>query len=54
MIYISKKEWKAIPLDYKGISIQKPMVKVVFEGCVPGHQNGGTNLLFEHEHFEIV
>ena len=52
MIYITKSEWAAIPSDYKGRSIYDKNVRVVFAGCVM--KGGGTNLLFEHKHFEIV
>ena len=56
MYTLTQKEWDKIPKDYKGYSLTKPQVRVVFEGCLPQNKNsgkGGTNLLFEHEHFKI-
>ena len=55
MYYIKKSEWEKIPNDHKGESINNKGVKVVFEGSIPGNNGkGGTTLLFEHRHFEIV
>ncbi len=52
MYYIKKSEWKAIPSDYKGRSIFNKSVRTVFAGCIV--KGGGTTLLFEHKHFEII
>ena len=55
MYYIKKSDWNKIPNDYKGQSIRVKNVKTVFEGAIPeNHGKGGTTLLFEHKHFEIV
>lgn len=50
MIYIKKSEWAKIV--YKGRSITNPSIRTVFAGCVI--KGGGTTLLFEHKHFEII
>lgn len=55
MYYIKKSDWNKIPNDYKGQSIRDNNIKTVFEGAIPeNHGKGGTTLLFEHKHFEIV
>lgn len=58
MYYIKKSEWNRMAQehpDYCGTSIHDPNVHVVFEGAIPGNNGkGGTALLFEHKHFEIV
>lgn len=55
MYYIKKSDWEKIPSDYKGTSILNKNIRVVFEGSIPGNKGkGGTTLLFEHEHFEII
>lgn len=50
MYYITKSQWAKIV--YKDRSIYNPNIRTVFEGCLI--KGGGTTLLFEHEHFEIV
>lgn len=50
MYYITKSKWNKI--IYKDRSIYDRNIRTVFEGCLVA--GGGTNLLFEHEHFEIV
>ncbi len=52
MIYIYQSEWREIPSDYKSKSIYDPNVRTVFAGCIIS--GGGTTLLFEHKHFEII
>ncbi len=55
MYYIKQSDWKRIPNDYKGKSIEDKTIKVVFEGAIPENKGkGGTTLLFEHQHFEII
>ena len=55
MYHIKKSDWNRIPNDYKGQSIRDKNVKTVFEGAIPEKDGkGGTTLLFEHKHFEIV
>ena len=55
MYYITKTDWEKIPSDYKGRSICHPELRMVFEGVIPGNNGkGGTTLLFEHKHFEII
>ena len=55
MYYIKQSDWVRIPNDYKGKSIEDKTTKVVFEGAIPESKGkGGTTLLFEHKHFEII
>lgn len=54
MYTITKDQWKKIPNDYKGISINDPKIKVVFGCFIPGYTGNSTNLLFEGKHFKIV
>lgn len=58
MYYIKRSEWKEMELehpDYCGTSVHDSNVHVIFEGSIPGNNGkGGTTLLFEHKHFEIV
>jgi len=57
MYYIKQSEWKEMlkHKDYVGKSISNPDVYCCFEGFIPGNMGkGGTTLLFEHTHFEIV
>lgn len=58
MYYIKRSEWKEMELehpDYCGTSIHDSNIHVIFEGLIPGNNGkGGTTLLFEHKHFEIV
>lgn len=55
MYYIKQSDWERIPNDYKGKSIEDKTTKVVFEGAIPENKGkGGTTLLFEHQHFEII
>lgn len=52
---ITRKEWDSIGNDYKGQSIRDPKRLCVMEGSIPGnHGKGGTTLLFEHDHFEVI
>lgn len=52
---MSRDEWEKIPDNYKGTSIRDNSIKTVFEGSIPGnHGEGGTTLLFEGLHFEIL
>lgn len=52
---LSRSEWGKVQEDYKGVSIRDRKTKTIFEGAIPGnHGNGGTNLLFEGLHFEIL
>lgn len=50
MYYITKSKWDKI--IYKDRSIHDYNIRTAFEGCLV--KGGGTALLFEHEHFEIV
>ena len=52
MIYITKEQWEKIPEDYKGKSIFDKKAKVCFAAFL--ENGGGTALLYEHKHFEIV
>ena len=52
MYYITKTQWRNIGSDYKGRSADDPTVRTVFEGCIV--KGGGTTLLYEHKHFEII
>ena len=54
MYYIKKEDWEKIPNDYKSVSIQDPKIKCCFSCFVTPDKSGGTTLLFEHIHFEIV
>ena len=58
MYYISEKEWRELERrhsDYAGRSVQDPDTRVIMEGLIPGNNGkGGTTLLFEHKHFEVV
>lgn len=52
---IRQSDWDKIPKDYKGRSLEDDSVRTVFEGSIPGNNGkGGTTLLFEHKHFEVV
>jgi len=55
MYLIPQSQWNSIPEDYKGRSVTDKSVRTVFEGAIPGnHGKGGTTLLFEKEHFNII
>lgn len=57
MYYIKQSEWKEMlkHKDYVGKSMNNPDVYCCFEGMIPGNNGkGGTTLIFEHKHFEIV
>ena len=58
MYYIKKSEWNDLEKnhpDYCGKSIRNPQTHTIFEGMIPGNDgNGGTTLLFENKHFQIV
>ena len=54
MHYIKKEDWNKIPKDYKGVSIDDNKTKCCFACFVTPDKSGGTTLLFEHKHFEIV
>ena len=58
MYYIKKSDWKRLEhehSDYCGRSICDANIRVIFEGIIPGNNGrGGTTLLYEHKHFEIV
>ena len=54
MYYIKKEDWNKIPKDYKGVSIEDNKTKCCFACFVTPDKSGGTTLLFEHKHFEIV
>ena len=54
MYYIKKENWSKIPKDYKGVSIEDNKTKCCFACFVTPDKSGGTTLLFEHKHFEIV
>ncbi len=58
MYYIKKSEWKELEKehsDYCGKSINNPEIHVIFEAPIPGNNGkGGTTLLFEGKHFQIV
>lgn len=58
MYYIKKSEWKKLETehsDYCGKSVIDRNIHVIFEGIIPDNNGeGGTTLLYEHKHFEIV
>lgn len=58
MYYIKKSEWKRLEKehsDYCGKSIRNPKIHTIFEGIIPENNGkGGTTLLFENQHFQIV
>lgn len=58
MYYITKSEWKNLRKnhpDYCGKSIMNPNIRTIMEGIIPGNNGkGGTTLLFENAHFQIV
>ena len=54
MYYIKKEDWNKIPKDYKGVSIEDNKAKCCFACFVTPDKSGGTTLLFEHKHFEII
>lgn len=58
MYYISKQDWARLEAehsDYVGRSINDRNIRVIMEGAIPGNNGkGGTTLLFEHKHFEVV
>jgi len=57
MYYIKNSEWKEMlqHKDYVGKSVNNPDVYCCFEGIIPGNNGkGGTRLLFEHKHFEVI
>ena len=54
MYYIKKQDWDNIPKDYKSVSIEDKKTKCCFACFVAPDKSGGTALLFEHKHFEIV
>lgn len=52
---ITKEEWEKAPRDYKGFSIRDRRTKTILEGAIPeNHGKGGTTLLFEGLHFDIL
>ena len=58
MYKIKKSDWDKMEKnhsDYCGRSIHDRNIRVIMEGAIPGNKgHGGTTLLFEHKHFEIV
>ena len=58
MYKIKQSDWDKVESehrDYCGRSIHDTNIRVIFEGIIPGNRGkGGTALLFEHKHFEII
>ena len=51
---ITMEQWKNTPKDYKGVSMKDGKTKCCFACFITPDKSGGTTLLFEHKHFEIV
>ena len=56
MYFIKKSDFERVAREgYAGRSIREPKIHVIMEGAIPDNRGkGGTTLLFEHKHFEIV